>query len=107
MRGRIVFPIDFDAIHKMEPDDSGEQNLWAGRDGIFPIRITPYATPSTPLIVIARPNGWLAHRLAADAIPLADITTPADALNLENLGGIFTPMAHESTRLLTSVPRVQ
>ena len=38
-RSRIVFPVDFDAIHHFEADDSGEQNLWAGRKGVFPFPV--------------------------------------------------------------------
>ena len=100
VRARIVFPIDFDAIHRLEPDDSGEQNLWAGRDRLFPVRIVPY-TPSLfvgpTLTVVARPGGWLAQRLAGDGFRL-DQTAPEPAW--QGLGGVFTPMAHEDTQIL-------
>jgi hypothetical protein len=101
VRSRIVFPIDFDAIHAYERDDSGEQNLWAGRDGgLFPMRIVPNAPSTSPtLTVIARPTGWLAHTLAAEGFHL-DESSPDPAW--QNLGGVFTPMAHEDTRLLTA-----
>ncbi len=100
VRARIVFPIDFNAIHRLEPDDSGEQNLWAGRDGLFPVRIVSYdpslfASPT--LTVVGRPGGWLAQRLAADGYHL-DETKPEPAW--QGLGGVFTPMAHEDTRIL-------
>jgi hypothetical protein len=102
VRARIVFPIDFEAIHRLEPDDSGEQNLWAGRDGLFPVRIVPYdpslfASPT--LTVVARPNGWLAQRLAADGFRL-DETAPETAW--QGLGGVFTPLAHEDTQILAA-----
>lgn len=97
---RIVFPIDFAAIHTWEPDDSGEQNLWAGRKGIFPIQIVAYSPPTTAnLIVVARPAGWLAHRLAGDGFHLVE-SRPDPAWN--QLGGIFTPLSHEDTRLLAA-----
>jgi hypothetical protein len=102
VRDRIVFPIDFDAIHRFEPDDSGEQNLWAGRDGIFPIRIVAYdpALFSAPsLTVIARPGGWLTHSLTVDGFHL---DRPAPDPAWQRLGGVFTPMAHPETRILSA-----
>jgi hypothetical protein len=104
VRARIVFPIDFDAIHRFEPDDSGEQNLWAGRNGIFPVHIVAY-DPSLftagDLTLVARPNGWLAHSLTADGLSLSE---PADNPAWQQLGGVFTPLAHEDTRLLRAHP---
>jgi hypothetical protein len=102
VRARIVFPIDFAATHRLEPDDSGEQNLWAGRGGLFPIRIVAYdpalfAAPA--LTVVARPGGWLAQRLASDGFRL-DEASPEPAW--QSLGGVFTPMAHPDTRILTA-----
>jgi hypothetical protein len=102
VRSRIVFPIDFAAIHAFEPDDSGEQNLWAGRNGVFAIRITPYDAslfPADELTLIARPGGWLAHNLTRDGYRLAE---PAANPAWQNLGGVFTPLAHQDTRLLTA-----
>jgi Dolichyl-phosphate-mannose-protein mannosyltransferase len=101
VRARIVFPIDFDAIHAFESDDSGEQNLWAGRDGIFPVRIVGKLSDDIPpeLIVIARPGGWVARHLSSFFV-LTDVDTPLQTNAWQNLGGIFTPLAHEDTRLL-------
>ena len=100
VRARIVFPIDFDAIHRYEPDDSLEQNLWAGRKGIFPVRVVAY-NPSLfaepEFTVIARDNGWLARCLAADGFRLDD-SAPDSAW--QQLGGVFTPMAHDGTGLM-------
>lgn len=103
LRARLVFPIDFPAIHRYEADDSGEQNLWAGRHGVFPLRVVPYTSAlaaSRPALVLARPNGWLASLLAADGLPLHDQTTPAELVALQHLGGVFTPLVHDRTRLL-------
>jgi hypothetical protein len=104
MRDRIVFPIDFDAIHRKEKDDSGEQNLWAGRDGVFPIRIVAYdpsifAVPR--LTLISRYRGWVPTLLARDGFTLSgeDLTWP-QTYTWQQLGGVFTPMAHEETRIL-------
>ena len=103
VRARIVFPIDFAAIHALEADDSGEQNLWAGRDGLFPFPIVPYdstllASPS--FTVIARPNGWLAQSLTRNGFQLSGDAHDAHEQPWDQLGGIFTPMAHPETRIL-------
>ena len=99
VRARIIFPIDFDDIHAREPDDSGEQNLWAGRNGLFPIRVVAYDRSlfaGRDLILIARPTGWLSQRLVSDGFRLSQ---PAPNLDWQRLGGVFTPLAHEDTRL--------
>ena len=102
-RHRIVFPIDFPAIHRFEPDDSGEQNLWAGRNGVFPVPIFPFAdawlTPGTT--VVARPDGWLVHDIEAHGLHLRP--QPSNP-NWHRLGGVFTPMAHPETRIMTIQP---
>lgn len=106
LRDRLVFPIDFVAIHASEPDDSGEQNLWAGRDGVFPFRIVSYSAAmarTPPALVIARPNGWLRQELSRDGMALTDVTTADQEKLIGKLGGVFTPMIHPETRLL--VPR--
>jgi Dolichyl-phosphate-mannose-protein mannosyltransferase len=106
MRDRIVFPIDFDAIHQTEKDDSGEQNLWAGRHGIFPVRIVPYhpslfAVPE--LTVVSRYRGWMPQRLVRDGFTLSsEAITWSQTYTWQQLGGVFTPMAHEETRILNA-----
>ena len=103
IRARLIFPIDFPAIHQYETDDSGEQNLWAGRNGVFPFQIILYTSAlaaAHPPLVLARPNGWLATLLASNGLPLHDETTPAELNALQHLGGVFTPLAHDRTRLL-------
>lgn len=111
VRQRLVFPIDFDAIHRSEPDDSGERNLWAGRDGLFPVRIAPSssALPAGPdALLLARPAGWLAQRLAIDGYrltPLPHSDAPGDAgrpAGYGDLGGVFTPLMHEDTLLFAA-----
>jgi hypothetical protein len=104
---RLCFPIDFAAIHRFERDDSGEQNLWAGRHAVFPFAIgtiddfarnPDLNDPSA--ILVARPDGWLAHVLQANGVRLR-VQDPDD--NWNRAGGVFTPMAHPETRIL--VPR--
>lgn len=103
LRSRLVFPIDFAAIHRYEADDSGEQNLWAGRYGVFPLQVVPYSptlVAGNPAFVLARRGGWLARMLAADGLSVRDETTPAELKTLKQLGGVFTPLAHDGTRVL-------
>jgi hypothetical protein len=101
---RIIFPIDFAAIHRYEQDDSGEQNLWAGRNGVFPFPIVPFSSVRlTPEItVIARPEGWLATSIRQSGLPLQRDPTQPDAWS--RTGGVFTPMAHFETRILRPWP---
>jgi hypothetical protein len=104
VRDQIAFPVDFDAIHRTEHDDSGEQNLWGGRNGVFPIHIASPATllpPHEECILVGPPAGWLANDLRARGYDLREIPT---AVPWNHLGGIFTPLAHEQTRLFLAVP---
>ncbi len=106
VRERIVFPVDFEAIHRVEKDDSGEQNLWAGRDGLFPVRIAAYDRAlfgtfgTADLTVVGKPGGWLVQRLAGDGFRVSEADDGDPAWG--HLGGVFTPMAHEETRLLAA-----
>jgi hypothetical protein len=98
VRRRIVFPIDFGAIHRVEPDDSGEENLWSGRNGVFPVRIMPFEQVPTdgPLLMVGRPAGWLAQALKARGVKLHEV---GDGAAWQQVGGVFTPMAHPASRL--------
>jgi len=103
LRQQIVFPIDFAAIHRFEPDDSGEQNLWGGRNGVFPV---PIASPAALIphdaetLLVASPTGWLAQTLTTNGFTLhADDTNPWG-----DLGGVFTPLAHPATRIYFVTP---
>jgi hypothetical protein len=105
IRNAIIVPIDFDAIHRYETDDSGEQNLWSGRQGIFPLAITsfsdlPRLKPGD--LIIARPGGWLKKSLEAEGIVVAPV--PEDTRWVQ-LGGVFTPLGHFETRLMTAIPK--
>ncbi len=123
-RTKIVFPVDFDAIHHFEADDSGEQNLWAGRNGVFPFPIVPLDdvrfgryTPArlvpaelrippvaptrcwSDLTVLARPGGWLATGMRERGFQLAE---DDGYRRWEQLGGVFTSLAHFETRIHTA-----
>jgi Dolichyl-phosphate-mannose-protein mannosyltransferase len=103
-QSRIAFPIDFAAIHQFEPDDSGEQNLWAGRYGVFPISIGTLEDVEMfdcSAFVVARPNGWLAHIAASRGVILS---VYGGDQNWGRAGGVFTPMAHPDTRILRRTP---
>jgi hypothetical protein len=97
---RIAFPIDFDAIHRFEPDDSGEQNLWAGRNGVFPFSIGTMddvlLNDTLRVVVVGRPAGWLAHSVEAQGVTLKQVGGDGD---WDRIGGVFTPMGHEDTRV--------
>jgi hypothetical protein len=105
LRQQLICPIDFEAMHRSEGDDSGEQALWGGRNGVFPVPIAP---PSTLLrepqerVLVASPNGWLARDLQVRGYELQEVS--AD-IRWDRLGGVFTPLAQEQTRILLATPR--
>lgn len=99
---RIVFPIDFPAIHRYEADDSGEENLWAGGQEVFHfpvVSISALRTLQPSDLVIARPDGWLAHDLAVAGCKLVPVHSSAESM-WDELGGVFTPVGHAETREL-------
>ncbi len=66
---RIVFPVDFQAIHKYESDDAGDQNLWAGRNRVFPMPVEKVASLEADhtgkSVIVAPNNNWLLQELRA------------------------------------------
>ena len=105
VQARMVFPLDFPAIHRYEADDSGEENLWAGRNGVFPFPIIVFSS-LYPLqaedLVMARPDGWLAHEAQAAGFKVVPVPSRAEGM-WDHLGGVFTPMGHAETRELRVV----
>lgn len=90
---RIVFPVDFAAIRQWKREDSPEENLWAGRKGVFPVPIVPLkelerTTPN--FLIVTTLNNWLIWDFAAQGRPahLLPIWPHAG-----DIGG-FTPLAH-------------
>jgi len=103
-RRQIVFPIDFDLIHRYAAEDSGEQNLWGGRHGVFPAAIDKPAAliaPDAESVLIADPDGWLAKTLQSEGFVLQPDPAP---IAWDQLGGVFTGLAHEETRVFFAVP---
>lgn len=90
---RVVFPVDFPAIRFFRHDDSPEENLWAGRNLIYTLRILPLAAfqnSAGKYLVLASDGNWmlddlLYHRYPVQRLP---INTRAGAI------GGFTPLAH-------------
>ena len=105
VQAQMVFPIDFAAIHRYAAEDSGEQNLWAGRNGVFPFPVVPFST-LLPLqaedLLLARPDGGLAHDIQAAGGRVAVLPSRAEPM-WNHLGGVFTPMGHAETRELRIV----
>jgi len=104
-REQIVFPVDFDAIHRSEADDSGEQNLWGGRDGVFPVRIAKPAELFGEMqerVMVGPERGWIAGHLRQRGYVLGEQVTHVP---WGRLGGVFTPMAHEQTRIFLAAPK--
>jgi hypothetical protein len=104
LRRQLLFPVDFDAIHRTESDDSGEQNLWGGRNGVFPVPIaapTPLLSTRQERVLIAPPQGWLARNLRARSYELTEV--PA-SVAWDRLGGVSTPLTHPETRILLAAP---
>jgi len=96
----VTFPVDFGAIHQFEADDSGEQNLWAGRDGVYPFRITGIDVAlrnTSRVVVVGRPEGWLARAMRQRGF---NLTVIGDETDWGRAGGVFTPMAHSETRIM-------
>ncbi len=89
---RLVFPVDFPAIRDIRHDDSPEENLWAGRNFLYSLKIMPVATfaqSAHEYLVIASDGNWYLEDLARhhflwNRLP---INTRAAAM------GGFTPLA--------------
>jgi hypothetical protein len=89
---RVAFPVDFPAIRTYRHDDSPEENLWAGRKSIYPLRIMPVATFEQnvgPYLIIASDGNWLLQDLSDHLYTYTrlPINTRAGAI------GGFTPLA--------------
>ena len=107
VRRMMFYPIDFDAIHASEADDSGEQNLWAGGSAVFNLRICGIAqlpSPRSPFLLLSRPDGWLAQLLRARGVGIRMIPDRQPG-QWYGMGGVFSPMVHPETRLLRAIPK--
>lgn len=93
LASRAVFPVDFPAIRFFRHDDSPEENLWAGRNFLYSLKIEPLAifeNSASKYLIIASDGNWLLddldhHHYGTRRLP---INTRAGAI------GGFTPLAH-------------
>lgn len=93
IRSRIVFPVDFDAIRKFKKEDSPEQNLWHGREGIYPVPIVPlseFAARTPNYLIAGTMSNWLVFKLVADDQPLHILPIFTDTKDIQG----FTPLSH-------------
>jgi len=92
LASRIVFPVDFPAIRYFRHDDSPEENLWAGRNVLYSMRIVPLAEfqhSSGPYMIVASKGNWLLEDLRKHRYTF--VRLPVDT-RATDLGG-FTPLA--------------
>jgi hypothetical protein len=90
---RIVFPVDFAAIRKYKREDSPEQNLWHGRDGIYPVPIVSldkFTAENSEYLIAAADNNWLVKKLVADGDPAHILPIFTDTKDIQG----FTPLCH-------------
>lgn len=90
---RVLFPVDFPAIRFFRHDDSPEENLWAGRNILYRVKIVPLAdfqNTAGKYLILASDGNWLLDDLAAHhyGFKRLNIDTRAEAI------GGFTPLAH-------------
>jgi 4-amino-4-deoxy-L-arabinose transferase-like glycosyltransferase len=89
----LYFPVDFDAIRKYKKEDSPEQNLWNGRDWIYPVPIISLDTftAAHPDYLVAAPgNNWLLQKLVAEDRPARLLPIFTDTKDIQG----FTPLSH-------------
>jgi hypothetical protein len=87
---RIVFPVDFRAIRQYKGEDSPEENLWAGRNRIFPVPIIPLddlLDRTSNFLIVSTDDNWLLKRLG-DAPRELPIFTDSRHI------WAFTPLCH-------------
>lgn len=90
---RIVFPIDFRAIRQYKGEDSPEQNLWAGRNGIFPVPIIPLDAlldETSNFLIVSTDSNWLLQRLREDGDTPRALPIFTDSRHI----WAFTPLCH-------------
>lgn len=90
---RIVFPVDFRAIRQYKGEDSPEQNLWAGRNGVFPVPIVPLddlLDRTSNFLVVSTDDNWLLRRLGEDGDTPKELPIFTDTRHI----WAFTPLCH-------------
>jgi hypothetical protein len=89
---RLVFPVDFPAIRYFRHNDSPEENLWAGRNVLYSMRIVPLAVfqqSTGPYMIVASKKNWLLEDLRKHRYTVARLPIETRATEL----GGFTPLA--------------
>jgi hypothetical protein len=89
----IFFPVDFDAIRQYKKEDSPEQNLWNGRDWIYPVPIVPlsaFASSHDSYVLAAPGSNWLLQKLIVQGRPARLLPIFTDTKDIQG----FTPLAH-------------
>jgi hypothetical protein len=92
LASRVVFPVDFPAIRYFRHDDSPEENLWAGRNALYSMRIVPLAEfqrSSGTYIIVASKGNWLLEDLRKHRYTFVRLPVETRATDL----GGFTPLA--------------
>lgn len=93
IRSRIVFPVDFDAIRKYKKEDSPEQNLWHGRETVFPVPIillSDFDARHPNYLIASTMDNWLVFKLVAEDDPLRILPIFTDTKDIQG----FTPLCH-------------
>jgi hypothetical protein len=89
---RIVFPLDFKAIHKYKGEDSLEQNFWAGRQ-VFPVPIVSLRQLEDDMqnyLIVTSQGNWLLQQLDADGDPARTLPIYTQSHDIRG----FTPLCH-------------
>lgn len=89
---RIVFPLDFKAIHKYKGEDSLEQNLWNGRQ-LFPVPLVSLQQLENDMknyLIVATQGNWLLQQLDADGDPARTLPIFPESADIRG----FTPLCH-------------
>lgn len=89
---RIVFPLNFKAIHKYKGEDSLEQNFWAGRQ-VFPVptaSLRELEHRSSNYLIVTTLGNWLLQELDADGDPARPLPLRTDSRDIRG----FTPLCH-------------
>lgn len=93
VRSRIVVPLDFSAIHKYQGADSPEQNLWAGRDMVWPMPVVSLAhfqNTHRDYLIVTTDTNWLLQKLDAEGTPAEKL--PIDTRSKDITGAM--PLCH-------------
>lgn len=90
---RIVFPVDFPAIWKFRGDDSPEQNIWAGKERLYPVPIITVAQlqrTSAQYLILATEDNWLLKDLGSHGYATRRLPVESQADEIKG----FTPLMH-------------